>query len=178
MERVTTPLKLIQLLPKTEIKKSAKYWGMDKGVRKLDSFKLISTLTLSHVFQVSSLREIEGYFGVKKSTLADALVSKPLGFFEDLIRLVLTQIKDKTNSRDEKKTVDSLLALDSTTCIVSSSLKKYKLWKLGDVAGLKLHAVWAVGDNWIEDFRITGQRTNDIRAAKLFEIQKKNDLCI
>src|SRR3989344_6592908 len=54
---------------------------------------------------------------------------------------------------------------------VKKKLDKQKNSK-GHKASAKFHAVWNIDGKWIEDFRVTGSRTNDLTIAKTFELSE------
>lgn len=172
MNNSANPLDLVQLIPREKLEQLATRWGLNKGTSKLDAFKLVTVMVWSCVFEISSLREIEASLGVRKSTLGDALTSKPLGFFEELFEELLSQLRVHTDSRRVKKGIKEILAIDSSVCLVNGRLCLQRLWRLGkSKAAVKLHAVWNINAQWVEDFRISGVRRNDVAIGKRLSLQ-------
>ena len=170
MRNLAKGLALTQLIPKNIFNQLVAKWGVDKGVTKLNAQKLLNTLVLSTLFQRLSLRDISCSFGVAKSTLDDALAKRPYGFFEELCSVVLKEILLHVTKRKEKKAVRDLLAMDSAICHVHGSMIRHlDCRKDNKTAAIKLHAVWNVSGEWIEDFRITGCRKNDLTIGKTFQ---------
>jgi hypothetical protein len=97
------------------------------------------------------------------------------GFFEELCRLVLSKIRAAVRGRKIRRAIRNLLAIDSTECSVHGSAAKFPSWQAkqgGAKASVKLHVVWNVDGEWIEDFRITPGRRNDSPISKQFSIAK------
>lgn len=171
MDKVAKNLSLLQLIPRSSFDQLAKDWQIDKGVRHLNAFKLVSILIWGFVFQRSSLREAEESFHLAKSTFADALSKRPVGFFEDLFSLVLRELLSTAQNRKDRRALREIMAIDSTACNVHGSLWGFKSWRSEfKKAQVKLHIVWNVGQGWIEDLRITGKRRSDLTTAKRFQI--------
>lgn len=170
-------LQLFQLIPTKEFNALCEKWEIDKGVREFPASQQIWTMVMTCLLRLESLREIELVLGVPKSTLSDANAERPSGFFQDVCELVLSRIAKQAKSRKVRRAVRTLLAMDSTECKVHGSLSKIKKWtqkknsKNKGKAAAKLHVVWNVSGEWIEDFRITQVRTHDMTAARNFKIQ-------
>jgi hypothetical protein len=146
---------------------------------------LITCVTL----RLSSYRDVEETLGVPKSTFGDAMSDRFHGFFQDLCDMMLLEIKGRTQDRKVRRGIRELLAIDSSECRVHGSLFNLPGWKLkqteGHQAGCKLHAVYNIDGQWIDDFKITGVRKNDspvslqlkIRAGKTYVFDRAyNDL--
>jgi hypothetical protein len=130
---------------------------------------------LAYILKIESSREVELTFGVPKSTFCDANQERCAGFFEELCRLILWKIHAAVRGRKIRRAIRNLLAIDSTECAVHGSAFKFPFWqaKRGKAkASVKLHVVWNVDGEWIEDFRITPGRKNDSPVSKQFSIAK------
>jgi hypothetical protein len=164
---------LYQLIDRKKFDRLCAKWGMDKGVRSFSTWEMTQALLSCFVLRLSSYREVEGTLNIPDSTFGDALRDRCSGFFEDLCDQVLFEIKAKTESRKIKKAVRQILAVDSTECRVHGSLFNQPRWQQksgGKKAAVKLHVVWNVNAQWIEDFQITGCRKHDLTAAKAFAL--------
>jgi hypothetical protein len=91
--------------------------------------------------------------------------------------LFLWKIHEQLKGRKIKKAIRVYLAIDSTEVSVNGRLSKLPKWKQKHSgtrkASAKLHAVWNLGEEWIDDFIITAGRVNDSMAAKSFKIKPK-----
>jgi len=166
---------LFQLIPHRQFDELCDRFQIDKGVRKFTAERQVRTLVMACILKLDSLREIESVLGVPHSTLSDANAERDARFFKELCRLVLWRICQVTSGRKTRRAIRTLLALDSTECRVDGRLAKLPGWKLrrqgSAKASVKLHTVWNVDGEWIEDFRITPGRTHDSKAAKSFKIR-------
>lgn len=166
---------LFQLIPHRKFQELCDQFQIDKYTRKLTAEKHVWTLVMTSILKLDSLREIESVLGIPKSTLSDANAERNSKFFEALCRLVLWKIYEQTRGRKMKTAIRTLLALDSTECRVNGRLSKLPKWKQKHQstakASAKLHTVWNVYGEWIEDFKITSGRTHDAKAAKKLGIR-------
>ena len=156
---------LIQLIDKKSFDALVEKWGVDNWVRKLSTWEFTGALINVMLLRIDSYREMEATLGIARSTFGDALCTKDFGFFQDLCDLVLGQIRAKTQNRKIKKALRQILAIDSTEARVHGSLFSEAGWELkradGHQAGVKLHVVWNIDGQWVEDFRITPVRRHD-----------------
>lgn len=137
-------------------------------------FSLFVTLMFAQLKSKQSLREIEtsmnlirnnfyhlGIKNVKRSSLSDALKSRPYKVFKDYFYSLLSSIDKKTYKKFKRK----LNSLDSTT--ISLCLQKFKWAEYkSSKAGIKLHVLI---DNDIlapVQVLITNAKTHDIEPAK------------
>jgi putative transposase len=165
---------LLQLIPRKKFDALCDEWGMDRRVRSFFTWEQLCAQILAYVLRLDSLREIEAVLGVRRSTFNDANQNRDSGFFQALCEIVLGEIGQQSTSRKVRGAVKQLLALDSTECRVHASLANQVLWqqkkspkKQGSV---KLHTIWNVDGEWIEDFRITPGKKNDCPVAHQFEL--------
>ena len=109
-------------------------------------------------------------FGVKRSTLCDANADRTSVLFQDLAHetfdLILAQNKKL------RKAHRRILALDSTECSLNGRLKKVPFFRSHSSASMKVHIVWHIGDEWIEDFRITAGKMNDQTLANKLQLAR------
>lgn len=169
---------LLQLIPRKKFDALVEKWGMDHRVTKFTTWEQVVTHVLAYVLRLESLREVEAALFVPRSTFSDANANRSAGFFEELCEMVLSEIRTRTRSRKVKRAVQALLAIDSSECSVHGSLFSNRLWRKkradGKKAGVKLHVIWNVNGEWIEDFRITPARIADSPISKQFEISSGN----
>jgi len=141
-----------------------------KQSRSFEPWDHLSTLILSQVLDLKSLRDVEAVFGVKRSTFCDANADRSSVLFEDLVRETFDLIQ--TQNKKLRKARRSILALDSTKCSLNGRLKKIPFFRFHSSASMKVHIVWNVGDEWIEDFRITAGKVNDQTLAKDLQLSR------
>ena len=168
---------LLQLLNKREFAQLCRKWDLDKGVRKFTTWHQVCTHVAAFLLRLESYREIEAVLHVPRSTFSDANAKRCAGFFQELCDVVLGQIKSSTKNRRLKKSLRNLLAVDASECKVHGSLAAIPLWSQKNnkseknMASLKLHCVWNIGNEWVEDFRITPGNTIDGEICKQFVIK-------
>jgi hypothetical protein len=162
----------LQLIDRKKFDALCKKWGMDKGVRTYNAWEQTCALVASYVLRLSSLREIESTLGIPRSTFSDANSNRAAGFFEELCQVVLMQIRERCRGRKIRR---ALLALDSTECQVHGAISSWPVWKQrrSKQGGAKLHVVWDVEGEWIEDFRVTPERRHDSPIGNQFKISSK-----
>ncbi len=167
-------LALLQLIGRKEFNALCKKWEMDRYVRTFPTWKQVQVLVFCYILKIESAREVELTFGVPKSTFCDANQDRASEFFEELCRMILWKIHAAAKARTVRQAIRNLLAMDSTDCSVHGSAGRFPFFgsKSGKKASVKLHVIWDVGGEWIEDFRITPGRKNDSPIAKLFTISK------
>jgi putative transposase len=156
---------LFQLIDRKKFDALAEKWEIDKGVRTFSTWELTQVLIHAFVFKLHSFREVEATLGIPNSTFSEALQKRHFGFFQELCEVVLLTIKAETKSRKEKKAVRELLAMDSSDIRVHGSLFNLSGYQQrctkDHKAAVKLHAVWDVNNEWVEDFRVTPGRRGD-----------------
>lgn len=156
---------LFQLLDRKNFDALVKKWDIDKGVRSFSTWEMTQALICSFVMRLESYRCVEKSLGISDSTFGDALCKRQYGFFQDLCDLVLLEIRARCESRKVKKAIRQILAIDSSEIRVHGSLFEEPGWKqkytISRQAACKLHVVWNVDGEWIEDFLITPVRCGD-----------------
>lgn len=168
---------LLQLIPRKKFNELCTKWEMDKGVRNFSTWEQTCALILTHIMRLESYREIDATLGVAKSTFSDANAKRSHGFFSDLCDLILVEIRQQAKSRKVRKAIKNLLAVDSSACWVHGSLFHEVPWwretKLKEKkAGVKLHVIWNVDGQWVEEFRITPGRSHDGPVSKEFTLSR------
>jgi hypothetical protein len=163
---------LLQLIDRKKFDALCEKWGMDKGVRSYLTWRQTGILVMSYLMRLESSRDIEAVLRVPRSTFCDANQNRSAGFFEELCEIILQEIRSRCRNRKIKRALRELLAIDSTECRIHGSISSYLPWrqKKSEQGAAKLHVVWNVDGEWVEDFRITSGRKNDCPIAKQFEI--------
>jgi putative transposase len=168
------PTSLFQLIDRKKFDALVIKWEMDKWVRELKTWEFTCALLTMMTVRLESHREVEKALDIPRSTFGDALVARSHGFFEELCDLILFEIRGRTRDRKVKRAIRQILAIDSTECRVHGSLFSSPGWKLkqadGHQAAAKLHVVWNIDGEWIEDYIITGVRRCDSPVSLQFEL--------
>jgi putative transposase len=170
---------LFQLIDRKIFQRLVDKWEMDKGVRSFKTWEMTCALVTARLLKFSSYQDMEAILGIPHSTLGDALTNRAHGFFQDLCDEILLSIQDRIKSRKIRKAIRQILAIDSTECRVHGSLFCNPNWKPKNShkdahsASLKLHAVWNITAQCIEDFRLAPARRNDMPVARGFKIRPK-----
>lgn len=158
-------LSLFQLIDRKKFDALAKKHGIDRSVRSFKTWEFTQALICSFVMRLGSFREVELALGIPDSTFGDALRLRHSEFFRELCDLVLLEIRGKSESRTCRKAIRQILAIDSSEIDVHGSLFDEPGWKkkytIGHKASAKLHVVWNVDGQWVEDFLITPSRKGD-----------------
>lgn len=156
---------LFQLIDRKKFDALAVKWKIDRGVRTFSTWEMTQALLACFVMRLGSFREVEAALKIPDSTFGDALRERNFGFFQDLCDLILLEIRGRTENRKIKKAIREILAIDSSEINVHGSLFAEPGWKkkytIGHKAAAKLHVVWNVDGEWIDDFTITPCRTGD-----------------
>lgn len=147
---------------------------MDKGVTKFSTWEMTCVLITSFIARLGSFREIEETLNIPRSTFGDALKNRCSGFFQELVGHVINQIRVEDLSRKKKKAIREILAMDSSEIRVHGSLFSLLGWKLkkclGNKAAAKLHVIWNVHGEWVENFLVTPGRRGDSPVSRLFKL--------
>lgn len=156
---------LFQLIDRNSFDALVAKHQMDKGVRSLSTWEFTCALVTCLTLRLTSFREVEEALQIPKSTFGDALDTRFHGFFQDLCDLVLKEIQGRTQNRRVTGAIREIMAIDSTECQVHGGLFALPGWQpkhsVGHKAGCKLHVVFNVNGEWIDDFKITGARKHD-----------------
>ncbi len=157
---------LFQLIDRKKFDALVNKWGMDKWVQKFSTWEMTQALICCFVMRLESFREVESTLQIPDSTFGDALRERTHRFFQDLCDLILLEVRARTKCRKIKKAIRQILAIDSTEIKVHGSLFDQEGWKQkhgndSHQAAGKLHVVWNVDGEWIDDFLVTPGRRND-----------------
>lgn len=157
---------LFQLIDRKSFNALVKKWDMDKWVQSFSTWELTQALICCFLMRLDSFRSVELTLGIPDSTFGDALRERSFGFFQELCDLILLEIRAKTADRKIKKAIRQILAIDSTEIKVHGSLFDKSGWKQKHCkdehqASAKLHVVWDIDGQWIDDLVITPGRKND-----------------
>ncbi len=168
-------LSLFQLIDRKKFDALAKKHGIDRSVRSFKTWEFTQALICSFVMRLESFREIESALGIPDSTFGDALRLRHSEFFRELCDLVLLEIRGKSESRKCRKAIRQILAIDSSEIDVHGSLFDEPGWKkkytIGHKASAKLHVVWNVDGQWVEDFlRLAAKATRRLASFFVFPL--------
>lgn len=156
---------LFQLIDRKSFNALVKKHDMDKWVQNFSTWEMTQALICTLLMQLGSYRAVEKALNISDSTFGDALRKRHHGFFQDLCDLVLKQIRAKTKNRKVKKALRQIMAIDSSEIRVHGSLSDKPGWKQKHTdahkAAGKLHVVWNVDGQWIDDFLVTPGRKAD-----------------
>lgn len=156
---------VFQLIDRKKFDELALKWKIDRGVRTFSTWEMTQAMLSCFAMQLGSFREVEAALHIPDSTFGDALRDRNFGFFQDLCEVILLEIRGRTQGRKTKKAIRELLAIDSSEIRVHGSLFNEPGWKqkytVGHKAAAKLHVVWNVDGEWIDDFTITPCRSGD-----------------
>ncbi len=157
---------LFQLINRKKFDDLALKWQIDKNVRQFSTWEMTQSLICCFVMRLGSYREVEATLKIPDSTFGDALRLRNFNFFQDLCDLILLEIKTQSKKRKLKRAIREILAIDSSEIDVHGSLFSKPGWQKkhsnqAHLASAKLHVIWNVNNDWIDDFIITGGRRND-----------------
>lgn len=157
---------LFQLINRKKFDELALKWQIDKNVRQFSTWEMTQSLICCFVMRLGSYREVEAALKIPDSTFGDALRVRNFNFFQNLCDLILLEIKTQTKKRKLRRAIREILAIDSSEIDVHGSLFLQPSWQKkhsnnAHLASAKLHVVWNVNNEWIDDFIITGGRRND-----------------
>lgn len=168
---------LLQQIPRKSFNKLCTEWEMDYRVRSLSTWDFTVTHVMSQMLKLPSIREIESVLDVPRSTFSDANKRRPAGFFHELCEMVLRELKGQLGSRKSRRVLKKLFAIDSTECRVHGTMARFKGWRCKynnpkeSKASVKLHAMWNLNDQNIEQYILTPNRTHDKVAAGGFKFK-------
>lgn len=164
---------LVSHLPFNELGRLISAHRADKGVRTLDTETLALVLLFAQFTGASSLRDIEdqlqsqparcyhsGLRAVHRSTLADAIASRPVEVFTGLLGALITRFDRKL--RQEMR--DCIRLIDSTSMSLTRMSEDWAQFSAG-VCGVKAHIVYDPTAERPVYLDVTASRVNDITAA-------------
>ncbi len=170
MDRHCRDISLFQLLDRKAFDALVSKHQMDKWVRSFSTWEFTCSLVTALTLRLDSYREVEAVLRIPRSTFGDAMNERFHGFFQDLCDLVLQEIRARTPSRKVKRAIRAVLAIDSTECQVHGSIfSSLPTWRQrkahGIEAACKIHVVYDVEGEWIDDFKVTSGRKHDSPAG-------------
>lgn len=175
MDKHRKGLSLFQLINRKNFDALANKWGMDKGVRSFRTWEMTQALLCCFVMRLGSYREVEATLGIADSTFGDALRKRYAGFFQELCDVILLEVRARSQSRKIRKAIRQILAIDSSDIRVHGSLFDEPGWKpkhtIGHKAAAKLHVVWNVDGQWIEDYLVTPGRRADSPVSLVLRLE-------
>jgi putative transposase len=169
---------LIKLVPRTEFEALVAKYDGDARVRSLDCWTWFGALLFGQMTGHDSIRAIErvfahqdgealrlGFGPVRRSTLADANRTRPIGVLEDLYAYCLARAQAVAPTATGFRFRGQVFALDSTTLELCLSLSPWAVFRRAKGA-VKLHTAIDVAGNLPQFAVITDGKTHDIRAAR------------
>lgn len=170
MDRHCRDISLFQLLDRKAFDALVTRHQMDKWVRSFSTWEFTCSLVTALTLRLDSYRDVEAVLRIPRSTFGDAMNERFHGFFQDLCDLVLQEIRARTPSRKVKRAIRAVLAIDSTECQVHGSIfSSLPAWRQrkahGVQAACKIHVVYDVDGEWIDDFKVTSGRKHDSPAG-------------
>jgi hypothetical protein len=166
---------LLQLIPKNKFDNLVKKWDADKGIKSFSCFEMTCVLIATSILGLDSFRDVEATMNIPKSTFGDALSKRPFGFFQELCVELLKAMKSHVSDRKIKRGIREILALDSSEIVVHGNAYSIPGWQQKAVrdqhkASSKIHTVWNINNEWIEDFRMTPGRKGDSPVSLEFRV--------
>jgi putative transposase len=184
---------VIQLIPRTEFEAIVARHHGDARVRSLDCWTWFGALLFGQLSGHDSIRAIErvfahqdpnmeklGFGPVRKSTLADANASRPVGILEDLFRACVKRAYQHAPKKHRLRFTGDVFALDSTTielCLKLCPWARFHHEKTGKGAA-KLHTAIDIANDIPQFAVITDGKTHDIRVARELKNFKKGDTVV
>lgn len=178
MAQPTVFSQLIKLVPRTEFEALVAKYDGDARVRSLDCWTWFGALLFGQMTGHDSIRAIErvfahqdgealrlGFGPVRRSTLADANRTRPLGVLEDLYAYCLARAQAAAPKKSGFRFHGQVFALDSTTIELCLSLSPWAVFRRAKGA-VKLHTAIDIAGNLPQFAVITDGKTHDIRAAR------------
>ena len=151
----------------------------DRGVRSLSTRDMLLTLLFAQLSGTRSLRDIQavtdshqarryhaGLCQVKRSTLSDALASRPVGVFTGVLSTLMARIGRK----HRQELAACVRLIDSTTIRLNRLSAAWSRFS-ADLCGVKAHVVYDPDADHPLYLGITPARTNDITAAKAMPVE-------
>jgi hypothetical protein len=158
-------LSLFQLIDRKKFDALVSKWEVDKGIRSFATWEMTQALICCFVLRLESFREVEGILGIPHSTFGESLQKRHFGFFQELCDMILLDLRARAEDRKVKRAIRHLLAIDATDIRVHGSLFREPGWKQkstnGHQAAIKLHVIWDINGQWVDDFLITPGRCGE-----------------
>lgn len=186
---------VVNLVPRSEFEAIVSKYNGDRGVRTLDCWTWFGALLFGQMSGHDSIRAIErvfahkdpqmqrmGFGPVRRSTLADANMVRPVAVLEDLFQYCLRRAYDHAPKKHRLKFAGDVFAMDSTTielCLYLCPWAKFHHEKTGKGAA-KLHTAIDIANDLPQFAVVTDGRTHDIRVARdqILKQFKKGDTVV
>lgn len=178
MAQNTVFAQLIKLIPRTEFQSYVNKYNGDRGVRSMDCWTWFGALLFGQMTGHDSIRAIErvfahtdtkmqrlGFGTVRRSTLADANMKRPLNILEDTFSYLLTKAK-RHAPKHNFGFIGQVLALDSSMIEMCLSLSPWAQYRYGEQASIKLHTAIDVANDLPEFVVITPGSHHDLTTAR------------
>jgi IS4 transposase len=169
---------LTNLLPWGELDRAIERYRADKGVRRLPTSEMLLTLLFAHAAEATSLRDIEAALAAhdarryhsrlpaaRRSTLADALATRPAEVFTDVLSTLIAQLTGKLR----RSLGDCLRLIDSTPIRLNSLSADWARFSR-TVFGAKAHIIHDPDADCPLYLVVTPANVNDITVAKTMPI--------
>jgi putative transposase len=169
---------LVKIVPRTEFESMVARHNGDARVRSLTCWTWFGALLFGQMTGHDSIRAIErvfahrdgeakklGFGPVRRSTLADANRTRPVGVLEDLYAYCLGRAQAVAPKKTGFRFHGDVFALDSTTIELCLSLSPWAVFRRAKGA-VKLHTAIDIAGNLPQFAVITDGKHHDIRAAR------------
>jgi len=151
----------------------------DKGIRRLPTRELLLALLFAQTADAESLRDIEaaleahaarryhsGLAAARRSTLADALASRPVEVFAAVLSALIAQL----TGRLRRNLGECVRLIDSTPVKLNSLSADWARFS-ANVCGAKAHVIYDPDADCPLYLEVTPANVNDITAAKAMPIE-------
>jgi putative transposase len=178
MGQSTVFSQVIKQIPRSEFESHVAAFDGDRGTRSVDCWTWFGALLFGQLTGHDSIRAIErifahkdseaaklGFGPVRRSTLADANRTRPLGVLENLYRYCLKRAQAVAPSKTGFRFHGDVFAMDSTTIELCLSLSPWAQFH-HDKGACKLHTAIDIAGNLPQFAVITDGRTHDVRVAR------------
>lgn len=180
MSQNTVFHQIVKLIPRCEFESWVAAHGGDKGVRILDCWTWFGALLFGQISGHDSIRALErvftqgdkqiqklGFRPVRRSTLADANQTRPIGILEDAFAYALAHARAVIPKRHGFRFHGDVLALDSTTIELCLALCPWARFHHSKGAA-KLHTAIDLAGDLPQFAVVTDGRMHDVKAAKRY----------
>lgn len=169
---------LIKLIPRTQFQNFVAKYDGDARVRSLDCWTWFGSLLFGQMTGHDSIRAIErvfahqdgeaqrlGFGPVRRSTLADANRTRPIGILEDLYAYCLGRAQALAPKKSGFRFHGQVFALDSTTIELCLALSPWAVFR-STKGAVKLHTAIDIAGNLPQFAIITDGKHHDLRTAR------------
>lgn len=169
---------LTNLLPWGVLERAIERYRADKGVRRLPTCEMLLALLFAHAAEATSLRDIEAALEARdaqhyhsrlptarRSTLADALATRPVEVFTAVLSTLIAQLTGKL-----RRSLGDCIRLIDSTPIRLNSLSAHWARFSRTVFGAKAHIIHDPDADCPLYLVVTPANVNDITVAKTMPI--------